>query len=417
MARLGGLLCVSILAGCGARTGVLDLAPRERPDAGIAPTDAAIPDAFVPEDADRPIEEAPPEVEPAVMVAAGLFHTCAATAEGRVQCWGFNNQGQVGDGTSETRLDPVPTPGVATAIAVTAGRSHSCALLAEGTVRCWGSNLAGQVGDGSFETRRLLPADVIGLTRVAQVAAGGTHTCARLEDGRLYCWGDNDQGQVGPDERGSYREPVPVPLDEPIAEVSAGFQHTCVVGARTRRVRCWGEAAIDVRRPRDEIAPPFRPTEVPGLPPVDRVTSGDYESCAIAEGGLAWCWGFERVTTGEIDRVVPRRAEEQRDVGAVSHISAGHEFRCAVGVWSGVSCWGNNDRGQLGDGGENLLPGAIVNPLGLPSAEQVSAGWRHACALVGDGRVFCWGRNAEGQLGDGRGGEHRPPVVAAVFRD
>lgn len=356
------------------------------------------------------------EIEPAVMVAAGLFHTCAATAAGRVHCWGFNNQGQVGDGSSETRLDPVPSAGITTATGVSAGRSHTCARLADGTARCWGANLAGQLGDGSFETRQLLPVLVSGLTNVAQVAAGGSHTCARLDDGRLFCWGDNDQGQVGPDDRGAYREPVLVPLPEPITEVSAGFQHTCVV-TRSRRVLCWGQAAIETRRPLDEIAPPFVPTEVPGLPAVDRVTSGDYESCAIDESSFVWCWDFEERTRGDFDSVVPARAERHEDLGAITHVSAGHEFRCAVGAWSGVICWGNNERGQLGDGGENTTPGAVVTPIGLPSSTLVSAGWRHACALDTTGVVRCWGRNWEGQLGDGRGGEDRPPVIAAVFRD
>lgn len=409
---------LALLSGCGARTGVLDPSPRERPDASLPPRpDAALPDASIPPPIDGSVTPPPPEYEPAIMVAAGLFHTCAATHAGRVQCWGFNNQGQLGDGSSETRLDPVPSVGVSTAVAVTAGRSHSCALLADATLRCWGSNLAGQVGDGSFEIRRLTPSPVTGLSGVEQVVAGGTHTCARTRDGRLFCWGDNDQGQVGPDDRGAYREPVLVPLAEPISEVSAGFQHTCVV-TRSRRVLCWGEAAIPTRRPSDEIAPPFRPAEVRGLPgPIDRLTSGDYETCGIDERGGAWCWGFTSDSAVDFDRVVPRPAAPAEALGVITQISAGHEFRCAVNAWSGVTCSGNNERGQLGDGGEDTTPGAAVEPIGLTSSEQVTAGWRHACALALDGVVRCWGRNWEGQLGDGTGGEDRPPVIAGVFRD
>ncbi|MEZ4339491.1 MAG: hypothetical protein R3B82_22945 [Sandaracinaceae bacterium] len=418
-ARLGVLVCLlGPLAGCGARTGVLDPSPRERPDASLPP-DAALPDATVPIDAapDATVPPPPAEYEPAIMVVAGLFHTCAATHAGRVQCWGFNNQGQLGDGSSETRVDPVPSVGITTAVAVSAGRSHTCALLADATLRCWGSNLAGQVGDGSFEIRQLEPVAVTGVAGVVQVAAGGTHTCARTRDGRLFCWGDNDQGQVGPDARGSYREPVLVPLDERITEVTAGFQHTCVV-TTSSRVLCWGEAAITTRRPPDEIAPPFRPAEVRGLPgAIDRLTSGDYETCGIDERGEAWCWHFKRETGGDFDAVVPELAEHLDGFGAIVQISAGHEFLCAVDAAGEATCTGNNERGQLGDAGANTLPGAFVTPIGLPPSQLVTAGWRHACALARDGVVRCWGRNWEGQLGNPSGGEDRPPVVAGVFRD
>lgn len=415
-ARLALVVCLlGPLVGCGARTGVLDPSPRERTDASLPTTPDAGRDASTPTDAT--VEPPPPEYEPAIMVAAGLFHTCAATHAGRVQCWGFNNQGQLGDGSSETRVDPVPSIGISNATAVSAGRSHTCALLADASLRCWGSNLAGQVGDGSFEIRLLEPVRVTGLPDVVQVAAGGTHTCARTRDGQLFCWGDNDQGQVGPDTRGSYREPVRVPLPEAITEVSAGFQHTCVL-TESDRVLCWGEAAITTRRPPDEIAPPFRPNEVVGLPGrIDRLTSGDYESCGIDDHGLAWCWHFERETGMDFDAVVPDVVEPLDGFGSVRQISAGHEFLCAADGYGGVRCTGNNERGQLGDAGANTTPGAFVTPIGLTTTDQVTAGWRHACALAGDGVVRCWGRNWEGQLGNPSGGEDRPPVIAGVFRD
>lgn len=413
MPRALHVFVLLLLAGCGSRTGVLSLDPLEDPpDAWVPPiadagTDAGT-DAWVPPPPD-------PMIEPAIQVSAGLFHTCAATRVGRVHCWGFNNQGQLGDGTSETRITPVASPGVTDAVAITAGRSHSCALRADGTLLCWGANLAGQLGDGSFETRQLLPVPVDGLSEVIDVSAGGEHTCAVVRDGRLFCWGDNDRGQVGPDEAGSYRRPVPVPLGEPVVEVSGGFAHTC---ARTRsgRVLCWGESALTTRRPVDEIAPPFSPNEIAGVRATS-LTSGDYETCAIEDGGEVTCWRFEIASAGMFDSVVPSATYGVPGLGAATQVSAGHEFACAVQAWGGVGCWGNNDRGQLGDEGADTTPGAIVAPLDLPTTDAVSAGWRHACALDGLGVIRCWGRNWEGQLGDGTGGENRPPRVAAVFRE
>jgi alpha-tubulin suppressor-like RCC1 family protein len=208
-----------------------------------------------------------------------------------------------------------------------------------------------------------------------------------------------------------------VPLPEPVREVAAGFEHTCAILA-SGRVICWGEAAIERERPPrdDEVAPPFTPTEVAGLPPVVALTSGDFDSCALGEDGSVFCWGFVR--TGDFSgRVIPLPGERVPGIDDAVGLSAGHEFVCALRRGGRVGCWGNNERGQLGDGGANVSAGAIVEPVGLPPSIHVTGGWRHACALDEAGAVRCWGRDWEGQLGDGLGGEHRLPTVAAVFRD
>lgn len=411
-----------LVIGCGSRSGLLSDDPLERPpvpDASVP--DALVPDAFVPDafvpDAEVPLPD--PMLEPALEVSAGLFHSCAATRVGRAHCWGFNNIGQLGDGTGVNRPEPVASPGVSGAIAITAGESHSCALREGGTILCWGSNLGGQLGSGTFETRHLLPVPVDGLVGVASVDAGARHTCALTNDGRVFCWGDNDRGQVGPDERGSYRRPIAVPTPEPALEVSSGFQHTCARLA-SGSVICWGEAAVHLSSRPDEIAPPFVQTEVPGLPPSTQLTSGDFESCAVTETGAVYCWGFELIDDLDPEtrgRVVPRHAEPIAGLDDALAVSAGHEFVCALRATGRVACWGENDRGQLGDGGADHTPGALVEPIGLPPSILVTSGWRHACALDEAGVVRCWGRDWEGQLGDGLGGEHRLPTIAGVFRD
>lgn len=415
MTRSSAACLALFLAACGSRTGVLSLEPRsdDRPDAFVPTVDAGR-DAGTDARAPAPDADVPdPRIEPALEVSAGLFHTCAATRVGRVHCWGFNNQGQLGDGSSETRTTPVPSPGVRDAVAVTAGRAHTCARRADGTVLCWGSNLYGQLGDGGDETRQLLPVPVDGLIDVRALDAGGQHTCAVLDDGRLFCWGDNDRGQIGPATAGAYRRPVPVPLDEPVDEVAAGFAHTCV-RFRSGRVGCWGQSAFEIVRP-DEIAPPFQLDEVEGLPPITRLSSGDFETCGVTADGRVLCWGFDD-REGSLDGVAPTAPAPVPGLDDAAAVSAGHEFACARRLDGHVVCWGNNERGQLGDGGEDETPGALVEPRDLPPARGVTCGWRHACALDEVGVVRCWGRDQEGQLGDGRGGEHRPPTVAAVFR-
>ncbi|MFK7985814.1 MAG: RCC1 domain-containing protein [Sandaracinaceae bacterium] len=426
---VAALLLVSV--GCGSRTGLLDLDPLATPapptlrDASV-PGDAGV-DAGDAGDAD--VEPPSPPIEdldPVRTVSAGLFHTCVATRSGRTLCWGFNNLGQLGDGSNDNRTVPVPTVGITDAVSVTAGRSHSCALLEDGSVRCWGNNTSGELGSGTPESRHLSPVQVDGFEfdeAILEISAGGEHTCGASESGLVFCWGSNDNGQVGPDARGSYREPVWVRgVEERRFNVAAGFEHTCVLGPAG--VECWGEAAIERTRPPpdDEIAPPFVPTAVPGLPTsVSFLDSGDFMSCAVDRPagvsdrrGDVWCWGFER---GDDDIVRPTSARRVNGIEDAEEVSVGHEFACARTTAGEVRCWGNNERGQLGDGGDQTNPTVPVTPEGLPRTVQVTAGWRHACALDDAGVVRCWGRNQEGQLGDGRGGEYRLPTIAAVIRE
>jgi alpha-tubulin suppressor-like RCC1 family protein len=159
----------------------------------------------------------------AVALAAGFAHTCALLANGGARCWGSNGNGQLGDGTTTRRPTPAVVSGLANAIAMDAGGAHTCASLANGQARCWGENSGGQVGDGTT-TQRLIPTTVtvqggrpgiasvfVPLSRMVQITTGFRHSCAITADGAVWCWGENDSGQVGNGTTTDQLRPVRVP--------------------------------------------------------------------------------------------------------------------------------------------------------------------------------------------------------------
>jgi alpha-tubulin suppressor-like RCC1 family protein len=166
-----------------------------------------------------------------IAVTAGGGHTCALTTAGAVRCWGENGYGQLGDGTNANRALPVSVSGLTSGVAaIAAGGQHTCALTRRGAVRCWGRNLAGQLGDGTTKTR-IRPTALSELARgVAAVAAGRNHTCALTRKGGVLCWGDNGSGQLGDGKTADRQLPAKVSrLARGVAAIAAGGSHTCAV--------------------------------------------------------------------------------------------------------------------------------------------------------------------------------------------
>lgn len=167
------------------------------------------------DDANQPVDVAGLSAN-VTAIAAGDDHACAVVS-GAVKCWGSNTKGEVGDGTYTVRATPVSVTGLASGVTmVAAGGTHSCALLSSGSVKCWGYNNRGQLGDGTIITRPT-PVDVVGLMGPASaVSVGEDHSCALLTSGRVMCWGDNSDGQCGDSTDLSYRAtPVVVVLSTP----------------------------------------------------------------------------------------------------------------------------------------------------------------------------------------------------------
>ncbi|MBU1411776.1 hypothetical protein KKC22_09700 [Myxococcota bacterium] len=337
-------------------------------------------------------------------LAPGGYHTCSIRSNDSVWCWGNNNFGSVGDGTTTHRLVPTAVSTLGSGVtALAAGELHTCALKTDGSVWCWGKNDYGQLGDNST-THRQVPTAVSALSSgVTALAAGDLHTCAIKTDGSAWCWGRNEKGQLG--DGTSTQSLVPVAVDTLVSGVvamDAGTKHTCALKTNGS-VWCWGDnfhGQVGDNTTTSRLVP----TEVSGLTAgVTALTSGSEFNCAVKVDGSAWCWGrgdTNQLGTGTTsDRLVPTAVTEFGS--GVSQVTAGDTFTCARKTDGSVWCWGNNTFSQIGDGTTTSqpLPTAVS---GLTSdVSQVIAGRYHACAVKTDGSAWCWGRNENGAIGDG----------------
>jgi alpha-tubulin suppressor-like RCC1 family protein len=309
--------------------------------------------------------------------------------------------------------------------AVAAGGYHTCALKG-GQVYCWGHNYTGQLGDGTT-TQRITPTLVadgaMGNSGVTAVAAGGYHTCA-LKGGKVYCWGWNGLGQLGDGTTTQRITPTLVADGEMgnsgVTAVAVGWAYTCAL--KGGKVYCWGwngYGHLGDGTNTDRNTPTLVADGEMGNSGVTAIAAAEgYHTCAL-KGGRVYCWGgndYGQLGDGtNTDRNTPTLvADGEMGNSGVTAVAAGGYHTCAL-KGGKVYCWGANDEGQLGDNTttDRNTPTLVEDgAMGNSGVTAVAAGGFHTCALKG-GQVYCWGWNGYGHLGDGTTTNRKTPTLVA----
>ena len=298
------------------------------------------------------------------------------------------------------------------AIEVSTGRAHSCARVRDAdAVYCWGLNESLQLGAVTGAVEQLTPVRVDGLVGPVALATGGNgqpkdgHSCAVIAGGEVRCWGDNLLGQLGTSTAGAPRSTPQTVVGLMNARgIDAGRQHTCAITTDSD-VFCWGanesgQVGIDAA-----TAAVATPNRVSGLGGLMQVATGEAHSCATSGSGAVRCWGdngSDQLGNASAGSSSSTPVQVQ-DLNGVASIALGNEFSCALRMSGEVLCWGRNADGVLGDPG--FPSGPTPQRVALPDrpVAELACGSDFACARMVDGDVQCWGSNSWGALGRGEG--------------
>ncbi|MCK6511064.1 hypothetical protein L6R29_13965 [Myxococcota bacterium] len=229
----------------------------------------------------------------ATQITAGDAHNCALLEDGTGVCWGWGMAGQLGTGSTPMFGAVAPILGLSRIKQLSAGSTHTCARLEDGTVKCWGNNNNGQLGNGTAGNTSPNPLLVIEVSGAQDISAGHSSTCAILKDGTAKCWGSDLSGNLGVGDRPgwSFQEPTPLPVQEfrNGIQISAGTSHTCAT-SNDGTAFCWGnnnDGQLGGSKP-DSTRTAL---QVQGLTGIQRVAVGNGISCAIFKDSTHRCWG------------------------------------------------------------------------------------------------------------------------------
>lgn len=378
-------------------------------------------------------------------VATGGTHTCALDSDGTAYCWGSNSSGQLGNGTTDDSSTPVA---VATTGAL-AGKSmlslslgasgYSCGLASDNQAYCWGSNSYGGIGSGSASSSEPQPVavsrtGVLAGKTINSLSSGSGHSCAIASDNFGYCWGWNNNGQLGDGTTTNSSTPVPVARTGVLAgktlkSISAGSGFTCAI-ASDNLAYCWGLngwGQLGNSSTTSSLSPvAVSRTGVLAGKTMKSVVLGGEHACAVASDNYAYCWGGN--ASGKLGNgttsansttattVVRTGVLSGKTIRAISAAQSGGHV-CVLASDNQAYCWGQNDRGQLGNNttsSSSTSAPVTVYTAGVLAGKTltgVSANGRHTCATTTDANLYCWGNNSDGRFGNGTLTSSSVPVL------
>lgn len=331
--------------------------------------------------------------EGAIAIANSNFHTCAITTQQKVKCWGHNSYGQLGDGTTVfSRTTPALVVGLTNNIAqIAVSVFYSCALTLDGGVKCWGNNAVGQLGNGTVEDRNI-PGDVVGLeSNVKSVAVGYDHTCALLKNGSVQCWGANYHGQLG-DGTNVLTRIVPVTVTNLagiVVELSAGNGFTCA-RLQSQQVQCWGDGVNNSKMTQQFYSVPTPlatiTQSVQSLFAASTYQTGFHQTCWLSDSNQIFCQEI-------------RLKSLLADSEPIQQFAKGLQHICVLTAQGAVRCKGGNSYGQLGNGETNAISETteLETVIGLNSNVTQLVADNFSNCVIQSGDAKCWGLT--GQFG------------------
>lgn len=371
-------------------------------------------------------------------IALGDAFTCVVV-EGKVWCWGDNQEGAIGLSlATASSSTPVQVGSITTATAVAAGSTFACALLVDETVTCWGRGNKGQTGRSSTLSSPT-PVVVAGLTGVTAISAAGATACALLTGGTVKCWGDNYKGSLG---RGSDTpstdfEPALVSGLTGVTAITSGAEamdgtRTCAIKADTS-VACWGPSTygaigngVASNDPSYPVSGGYNtPVTVLNndgstLQSVTAIDAGMDQTCVLLANTTAKCWGeniFGQIGNTDTStrklKAYPVMSEDGFSaLSGIAAISAGQYVSCVTMTTGRAKCFGDNMNGLMGSGlsGSSGTLGVPLDVVNVTNFADVIAGYMHSCGITTVGGVYCWGTVANGRLG-------APTRTGIVFSD
>jgi len=344
------------------------------------------------------------------VLSAGRESTCGLTGAGRAYCWGSNVAGQLGDGTTTSRLTPAPVSGGLAFRAISTGAAHTCAVTTEGRAYCWGRGAF--LGIPSPPLTSTVPVAVATSLRFQAVYAAMSHTCGVTEgDRRAFCWGNGSAGELGDGSREYRATPVPVAGTRAWRQMAPGAKFTCGI-TTARKAFCWGADDVGQLGDNATSARHITPVWVAGDHLFDQIDADKEHTCAVDANTRAWCWGFGRASqlgNGDLNnRFTPKIVDVSF---SFRRVNAGESHTCGERIDGVAYCWGLNTYGELGSGATTPPFRAPFEITGGIVFAQVTAGGDHSCGRTSEGVSYCWGRNTNGQLGDGTMTDRTVPTL------